>query len=100
MSRGCPSTSQRERWQASLDRIEALLEVLYTSYEEAITGSQKSYSLNTAGGSQRVERRSLAELKKEIESLEAEADQLWRRLNCQGVTTLRLRRLGGGYGYR
>ncbi len=94
MSNGCPSTTQQERWQARADKIVVRLALLEESYNAALTGDYDEYRLDTAGGSQRVRRRSLSSMASEIQRLEAELDQLLRRLSCSGVTAFKLRRRG------
>jgi hypothetical protein len=68
-----------ERLTTRLTQKEAVLESLYA--EEAKYESVSSFELNTGEASQRVTRRRLDEVRKEIRGLEAEIDQLYRRIN-------------------
>lgn len=70
----------------------ALLQKLEATYEKAIESGVESYSFSSGEGSQTTKNRKLSELKKQIESLESEIEQLVARLKQNGVVSLTLRR--------
>jgi ribonuclease HII len=89
------SASKRAALAAKIVRLEALLEVAYTAYEQALTSSKKSYKLDTGEAMQSAVQRSLEEQQKAIDSIEARIDYLRRRLRGALNVNLNVRRKRG-----
>ena len=78
--------------EAQIVEIEEALALARTAYKQALTGDHKSYRLDSAGGSQRVDRRNTKDLRIEIRALESELEYWKRRLSGRGNPGLTLRR--------
>ena len=84
--------STRTILQDRLARKEASLELAYSTYDELLSESNESYRFDSGEGSQSTKKKKLEEFKKQIDSLEAEADGIRRRLSGLGLTRITLNR--------
>lgn len=89
---GCISSTRRQRLTEALERILAQLEKLYTTYDQAISGDQESYTFDSGEGRQTTKRRKPAEIKDQIDLLESQADRIYKKLNGTGVVNFNMRR--------
>lgn len=71
--------------QAQLDKLEL-------TYDELIQSGTKKYRFDSGDGSQLAEKRSLSEIKSQMDEIEAEIDNLNRRLQRKGLTNVTLQR--------
>jgi hypothetical protein len=88
----CFSSTRQARIRERLAQIEQQLTVANETYSELLAESAESYKFDSGEGSQHVKRRSLDELKKQIDSLLNERELLLRKLECGGIVNLNLRR--------
>ena len=98
----CLSSSRRARIIALILKKEELLEKAYETYQSLLESDVHSYRFDSNEGSQRVEQKKLKDLKDQIDSLESEIDNLYRKLECSGLVSINVRRKHGrvpGYGY-
>jgi vacuolar-type H+-ATPase subunit H len=89
------TSTQKQTILEQIKKKEAQLEIANASLEELLANPVEDYRLDTAEGTQRAKRRSLREIQEIIQSLEAEILQLWAKLRCAGLTSIRLRRKYG-----
>jgi len=90
----CLTPAQRARILARIEQKEAQLEIVNTTYTEALADASEQYKFDSNEGAQSLKNRKLSELKEQIDSLQGEIDQLYRRLNCGGLVSMKLRRYG------
>lgn len=79
-----------ESLSTKLTRVQAQLAILYTTYASLIATENESYATDTGEGSHRTQRRKLAEVRAEIDALEAKESQLIRALSGTGVSVMRV----------
>jgi len=70
----------------------ASLAIAEATYDDLLAKGIEDFSLNTGEGTQSAKRRSLAELKKTIDSLQADINQIDARLNGCGIVGLTVAR--------
>lgn len=81
------------RLQARLVIKEAQLALADTSYTALLAQKNSAYWFDSGEGEQRATRVKLSELKKQIDDLESEIDQIYRKLSgCPGISSMNLRR--------
>lgn len=78
--------------KARLAKKKAQLEKLEATYDELIQDGTESYKFDSGEGSQQAKKRKLSEIKDQIDELEAEIDNIYRRLSKTGLTNVTLRR--------
>jgi len=87
------SAAEIARITALIEQKEAQLTVVNTTYTRALAQDTEEYRFNSGEGSQWATKRKLSELKDQIDSLQSEIDQLYRRLNSGGgLVSIVLRR--------
>lgn len=74
--------------RAQLERVQAQLAILYTTYQSLIATENESYATDTGEGSHRTQRRKLAEVRSEIDALESKEARLISQLTGTGVSTM------------
>ena len=84
--------SQRSKLKAKLVKLEAALLIAEETYTKLLATDHESYKFDSGDGSQQVKRRSLSELKDQIDELEAEICSIESRLRGSGVVSISLRR--------
>ena len=89
------SSYQKQKIVETIKKKEEQLEKANATLEDLLASPNEDYRIDTAEGTQRTKRRSLEELKKIIDSLEAQISQLWAKLRNSGLTSVRLRRKRG-----
>jgi len=95
---GCRSVAEKTRIITRIRDKQIQLDTANVTYGEALEDGTERYKFDSHEGSQQTWNRSLTDLKNQIDSLEAEIDQLYRRLVCGGIVNLNLRRKRGPYG--
>jgi hypothetical protein len=97
---GCLPPSQVAAIKAAIAKLDALIDAAYTAYTAALTNSEiETYRFDSGEGSQRADRRAPAEIREEIENLEAARNRLARKLAGTSNTTINWRRRNyRGYG--
>jgi len=78
-----------------LDRLakkDAQLTKAYSTLDALLDESIEEYRFDSSEASQRAKRRKLSELEKSIYILERQIDSIVRKLNCQDLINLTLRR--------
>lgn len=97
----CFTAAKRARIIAEIETKESQLDELNTAYLAAIKNSEvEEYAFNSGEGSQRTKRRSIKEIRQEIEYLESSIDRLYRRLNGTTLINMSLRRKSYNRRYR
>jgi len=78
-----------------LDRLakrEASLVIAEASYDELLANNVEMYRFDSTEGEQTTRRRKLQDIKNQVDSLQAEIDNIRRRLNGKGIVNMNLRR--------
>ena len=75
-----------------LARKKASLEIAYTTYDELLATTAESYRFDSGEGSHTTKNRKLDELKKQINTLEADIASICRKLQGKGLTSIVLNR--------
>lgn len=88
----CLSASTRAEITARIERLNTQLTAANDTLDNAATGGILEYRFDSGEGAQRVEYRSMNEMLKIIDWLEARIGALTRRLNGAGLSTMTLRR--------
>lgn len=84
--------STKSDLQAKLAKKEASLAIAEATYDKLLADPKESYRFDSGEGSQSSKNRKLSDVKKQIDDLEAEIEQIKRRLNHKGLTSIRLNR--------
>ena len=88
----CLTTAQRARILAQIAQKQIQLVIVNTTYTEALADASENYKFDSNEGAQSMKNRKLSDLKDQIDSLQGEIDQLYRRLTGRGLVSMRLRR--------
>lgn len=86
------SPAQRTYLEAQITLKQAQLDKANATYEAMLENPLEDWRLDSNEGSQRSKRYKLTEYKDQIDSLQAEIDQLWRKLRGGGLVSMNLRR--------
>jgi phage shock protein A len=89
--------SRKQELIDQYNKMVAQLEVLESTLLTAYSGDTKSYEIDTAAGRQKATKRSLSEMEKSRDKLEASIARLRNKINGTGIVNLNLRRQRGGY---
>lgn len=88
----CLTAAQRAKILARIALKESQLEIANDTYTTLLGEPQEQYRFDSNEGAQSERSRKLQDLKDQIDSLQSEIDQLYRKLQCGGLVNLRLRR--------
>ena len=88
----CINSTTRTRLLARLAKREASLVIVEVTYDEALAVNLEMYRFDSTEGEQTSKRRKLQDLKDQVDSLQAEIDNIRRRLSGQGIVNMNLRR--------
>jgi len=88
----CLGTTTRNKIKAKIARLKSQLESLENTLDEAFEKGIESYSFDSGEGKQSTKYRSLEDLQKSRDKIEAELDYLYRRLNGGNIVNMNLRR--------
>jgi molecular chaperone GrpE (heat shock protein) len=75
-----------------LAKREASLVIAEASYDELLASNVEMYRFDSTEGEQTTKRRKLQDIKDQADSLQAEIDNIRRRLNGTGIVNMNLRR--------
>lgn len=88
----CINSTTRTRLLARLAKREASLVIVEVTYDEALAVNLEMYRFDSTEGEQTSRRRKLKDIKDQVDSLQAEIDNIRRRLGGQGIVNMNLRR--------
>jgi len=88
----CINSTTRTRLLARLTKREASLVLAEASYDELLANNVESYRFDSTEGEQQTKRRKLQDIKDQVDSLQAEIDNIRRRLDGKGIVNMNLRR--------
>lgn len=88
----CLTSTRRATLTARLAKREASLETVEATYDELLANGVESYRFDSTEGEQQTKRRSLKEVKEQVDSLQAEIDNIRRTLSGTGIVNMNLRR--------
>ena len=88
----CINSTTRTRLLARLTKREASLVLAEASYDELLANNVESYRFDSSEGEQQTKRRKLQDIKEQVDSLQAEIDNIRRRLDGKGIVNMNLRR--------
>lgn len=88
----CINSTTRTRLLARLTKRETSLILAETSYDELLANNVESYRFDSTEGEQQTKRRKLQDIKEQVDSLQAEIDNIRRRLDGKGIVNMNLRR--------
>lgn len=86
------SQARYARIKAQIVTKEAQLIKANETYESLLSNEVDDFKFDSGEGSQRSHRRNLNELKKQIDSLESQIENLYRRIQTSGLVNIVLRR--------
>lgn len=89
--------TKKERLLKRLERIDTQLGIAYDTYEKLLAEDNQSYRFDSGEGSQQTRKRNPEDIKKQIESLESEAEKIRRRLKGLGLVGMSVNRKRGFY---
>lgn len=79
-------------------RIQTALDAAWAQFNTLLGDNVESYSLDDGSGRQSSKRRDVEKVKKIIDMLEADLENVNQQLDCKGgVVSLSMNRLGGRY---
>lgn len=88
----CLNSTTRTRLQARLTKRETSLAIVEVTYDEALAVNLEMYRFDSTEGEQTSKRRKLQDLKDQIDSLQADIDNIRRRLSGTGIVNMSMRR--------
>lgn len=88
----CINSARRQFLLDKLAIKQAQLTKAYSAFDALLNDNIEEYRFDSNEGSQRARRRKIIDLKSIIDSLEAEIEQILRKLECGGIVNLTLRR--------
>ncbi len=88
------NSAQATNIKAQITTIDAQLDAANTTYTNILAEEIESYKFDSREGSQQAKRRKLEDLDTIIIRLGIRRDHLIQKLNCSGVTNLKLSRRG------
>lgn len=89
----CLTSNRRAQLKARLAKREASLVIVEATYDKLLASGVESYRFDSTEGEQQTKRRNLSEVKAQMDSLQAEVDNLRKALAGQGIVNMNLRRL-------
>lgn len=92
----CLSAAERTAIEADIVTKQAQLVLANAALDEIITKTKESYKFDSGEGAQQAKQRKIDEYTKLIEWLESRISLLYRKLKCQGIVNINIRRKYNG----